>query len=69
MMVVQGVSLKQSNQRLTLANGYINVEFDLEHPQIDRIQADFTGAGQYGRNVVARGMGWRVEGLCLSGMM
>jgi hypothetical protein len=46
-------------------NGYIQVGFDLEHPQIDVIQADFTGSGQYGRNVVAQG----VDGLARKGIV
>ncbi|MBA2678022.1 MAG: hypothetical protein H0U76_06470 [Ktedonobacteraceae bacterium] len=62
---MQGVSLKQSGQRLTLANGYLQISFDLEHPQIDVLQADFTGAGQYGRNVVAQGM----DGLARKGIV
>ena len=57
--------MKQSDQRLTLGNGYIQIGFDLEHPQIDRIQGDFTGAGQYGWNVVAQ----RVDGLARKGIM
>lgn len=62
---MQEVSLRRSRQRLTLANGYIQVGFDLEHPQIDVIQADFTGAGQYGRNVVAQG----TDGLARKGIV
>ncbi len=62
---MQEVSVKQSAQRLTLTNGYIQVGFDLEHPQIDRIQADFTGLGQYGRNVVAQ----KEDGLARRGVV
>ena len=62
---MQGVSLRQSAQRLTLANGYIEVGFDTGHPQIDVIQADFTGGGQYGRNIVA----WKTDGLARKGIV
>ncbi len=62
---MQGVSLKQNAQRLTLSNGYIEVGFDLVHPQIDVIQADFTGTGQYGRNIVA----WKMDGLVRKGIV
>jgi len=41
--------------RLILANGYVRVEFNLTHPQIDIVRADFSGAGNYGPDLLAVG--------------
>jgi len=48
-------TLTRAPGRLILANGYVRVEFNLSHPQIDIVRADFSGAGNYGRNLLAVG--------------
>jgi hypothetical protein len=53
--MAQDVIYKKTAQRLTLENGFVHLEFDLEHPQIDIIKADFTGKGQYGNDLTSVG--------------
>jgi len=48
-------TLTRAPGRLILANGYVRVEFNLSHPQIDIVRADFSGAGNYGPNLLAVG--------------
>ena len=48
-------TLTRAPGRLILANGYVRVEFNLTHPQIDIVRADFSGAGNYGPNLLAAG--------------
>lgn len=49
------VSFKHGSERLVLDNGYVRVEFDLTHPQIDVIKADFDGRGRYDADLTAQG--------------
>jgi hypothetical protein len=56
-----GVVMQQSGDRLTLENGYTHLEFDLAHPQIDVVRADFKGQGNYGSNLAATGNGIVLE--------
>ena len=39
------VRLERSADRIALDNGYVHAEFDLAHPQIDVLRADFGGRG------------------------
>lgn len=48
-------TLTRAPGRLILANGYVRVEFNLSHPQIDIVRADFSGAGNYGPTLLAVG--------------
>ena len=54
---VEQVSLERSAGRLALDNGYVRAEFDLEHPQIDVIRADFGGRRRYAGDLTAAGAG------------
>lgn len=51
------VTLQQTANSVTLDNGYVRVGFDLAHPQIDLIQADFGGRSRYAANLAALGTG------------
>jgi hypothetical protein len=51
------VTLQRTADRVTLDNGYVRVGFDLAHPQIDLIQADFDGRSRYAANLAAAGIG------------
>lgn len=55
------VVMHQSGDRLTLENGYTHLEFDLTHPQIDVVSADFNGQGHYGSNLTRPGNGIVLE--------
>src|ERR671915_1661937 len=51
------VSLERSADRLALDNGYVRAEFDLAHPQIDVVQADFGGHARYAADLTVDGAG------------
>jgi hypothetical protein len=51
------VTLQRTASQVTLDNGYVRVGFDLAHPQIDLIQADFGGRSRYAANLAAAGTG------------
>ena len=51
------VSLQQNASQVALDNGYVRVGFDLAHPAIDLIQADFDGRSRYAANLAASGNG------------
>jgi hypothetical protein len=51
------VSLQRTTSQVTLDNGYARVGFDLNHPAIDLIQADFDGRSRYAANLAASGAG------------
>ena len=55
------VVMRQSGDRLTLENGYTHLEFDLAHPQIDVVRADFDGRGHYGFDLTGTGNGVVLE--------
>jgi len=48
-------TLTRTARRVILDNGYAHVEFDLTHPQIDVLRADYNGQGAYGPNLLAPG--------------
>jgi hypothetical protein len=54
---VEQVSLERSAERLALDNGYVHAEFDLAHPQIDVIRADFGGRRRYAADLTSAGAG------------
>jgi hypothetical protein len=54
---VTSASLQRSANRLALDNGYVHAEFDLAHPQIDVVRADFGGRRRYGADLTADGAG------------
>ncbi len=56
-----GVVLDQTGDHVTLENGYTHLTFDLAHPQIDDVRADFTGKGAYGPSLTAPGNGIVLE--------
>ena len=56
-----GVVLDESGDHVTLQNGYTHLTFDLAHPQIDDVRADFTGRGDYGPSLTAPGSGIVLE--------
>jgi hypothetical protein len=49
------VTVSHDGQQLVLANGYVRAVFDLEHPQISSLAADFHGAGNYGGDLTQNG--------------
>jgi hypothetical protein len=49
------VTLQQAAGEVTLDNGYVQVGFNLGHPQIDLIRADFTGRARYAADLTATG--------------
>ncbi len=49
------VTLTHTARRIIVDNGYAHVEFDLTHPQIDVLRADYNGQGAYGPNLLAPG--------------
>ena len=51
------MTLERSADRITLDNGYVRAEFDLEHPQIDVVRADFGGRGRYAGDLTAAAAG------------
>lgn len=51
------VSMQQTADRVVLDNGYVRVGFNLAHPAIDLIQADFDGRSRYAANMAAPGTG------------
>lgn len=51
------VSLQRTSSQVALDNGYVRVGFDLAHPAIDLIQADFDGRSRYAANMAASGSG------------
>jgi hypothetical protein len=51
------VTLQRTADRVALDNGYVRVGFDLAHPQIDLIQADFDGRSRYAANLAGPGTG------------
>lgn len=51
------VTLQQATDQVTLDNGYVRVGFNLAHPQIGLIQADFAGRSRYAANMAAPGTG------------
>jgi hypothetical protein len=51
------VSLTRTANQVALDNGYVKVGFDLAHPSIDLIQADFDGRSRYAANMAAPGTG------------
>lgn len=51
------VSLQQTADAVILDNGYLRIGFDLAHPSIDLIQADFDGRSRYAANMAAPGTG------------
>jgi hypothetical protein len=48
-------TVARSGNELLLANGFVRAGFDLSHPQIDSLQADFHGSGNYGGDLTASG--------------
>ncbi len=36
-----------------MANGFVRLEFNEQHPSIDTVEADFSGQGHYGSNLLA----------------
>jgi hypothetical protein len=54
---VNKVSLTRSADRLALDNGYVRAEFDLAHPQIDVVKADFDGRARYAADLTGEGKG------------
>jgi hypothetical protein len=52
---VRDCNVQVSNNRIVATNGYVRVEFNLDHPQIDVVAADFQGNGKYGGNLMAHG--------------
>jgi len=48
-------TLTRTARRVILDNGYAHVEFNLTHPQIDVLRADYNGQGAYGPNLLAPG--------------
>jgi hypothetical protein len=48
-------SLVSTTERIIVQNGYVHLEFNLAHPQIDIVSADFQGNGNYGLNLMAHG--------------
>ena len=50
-------TLTTTDHQLTMANGFVYLEFDGLHPGIDVVRADFTGQGQYGGNLRPGGPG------------
>eukprot|EP01116_Phalansterium_solitarium_P023895 TRINITY_DN8585_c0_g1_i2.p1 TRINITY_DN8585_c0_g1~~TRINITY_DN8585_c0_g1_i2.p1 ORF type:complete len:774 (+),score=222.62 TRINITY_DN8585_c0_g1_i2:59-2380(+) len=50
-------SVSLSPSRVAIANGYVHVEFNREHPQIDVLLADYTGSGSFNAaaNLLANG--------------
>ena len=54
---VERVSLERSADRLALDNGYVRAEFDLEHPQIDVVRADFGGRARYAADLTTASAG------------
>jgi hypothetical protein len=56
-----GVVLDQGGDHVTLENGYTHLTFDLAHPQIDDVRADFTGNGDYGPSLTPAGNGIVLE--------
>ncbi|HEY4461502.1 MAG TPA: hypothetical protein VGN41_02460, partial [Streptosporangiaceae bacterium] len=51
------VTMQRTAGRITLDNGYVRAGFDLTHPQIDLIQADFDGRSRYAANLAGPGAG------------
>lgn len=49
------VSVHESDTRVALSNGFVNVSFNKRHPAIDDIRADFLGGGNFGPNVASSG--------------
>src|SRR5690349_1053115 len=47
------VILRDSSTRTVLENGYIQVQFNKQYPQIDVVKADFLGGSKYGNNLIA----------------
>jgi hypothetical protein len=54
--LVRDCNLIITNDRVVATNGYVQLEFDLVHPQIDVVKADFQGQGRYGANLMAHGL-------------
>ena len=54
---ITAASLQRSADRLALDNGYVHAEFDLAHPQIDVVKADFGGRRRYAADLTADGAG------------
>jgi hypothetical protein len=48
-------SVTREGDHLVLSNGFVRAAFDLEHPGIDQLQADFDGRGGYGGDLTASG--------------
>jgi hypothetical protein len=51
------VSLQRTASQVAVDNGYVRIGFDLAHPGIDLIQADFDGRSRYAANIAAPGTG------------
>jgi hypothetical protein len=47
------VTVTVTSTGIVLQNGFVNIRFNTENPQIDILQADSTGNGKYGPNLVA----------------
>src|SRR5439155_24456071 len=47
------VTVDRTADQVVLANGFVRAVFDLRHPQLATLQADFEGAGNYGRNLTS----------------
>ena len=54
---VKRVSLERSAERLALDNGYVRAEFDLKHPQVDVVRADFGGRARYAADLTSGAAG------------
>ena len=47
------VTISTTAERVTLANGYVEVGFNLRHPSVDVMRGDVSGRGDYGPNTAA----------------
>ena len=49
------VTVSRDGHQVVLANGYVRATFDLDHPQISSLEADFHGRGDYGADLTQGG--------------
>jgi hypothetical protein len=49
----QDVNVRDTSTRTIVENGYLQLQFNKQYPQIDVLKADFLGEGQYGKNLIA----------------
>ncbi len=55
------VEVTESDENLTLENGYTKVSFNKQLGHIDSIISDFTGAGKFGENILSDSFGLEVK--------